>query len=501
MTGVIYARYSEGPRQTEQSIEGQVDDCRAYAEEKGISIIGIYADRHISGKSVDGRDEFQRMMLDAQAHRFDAVIVWKVDRFGRNREDIAVNKMKLRKAGVHLLYARESLPDGPEGILLESLLEGLAEYYSADLRQKVIRGHAESAKKGKWTAGSLPIGYKKDEEQRIVVDQERAPLVREIFRMHIAGAKLSEMQDYLFAHGVNSRYGKRPVAAVVERMLRNRAYLGEFAFQGIPIPADPIIDGATFDEAQRHFRGSKHNAAGKAKVAYLLSCKCVCGCCGSLLHGESGRGKKGKVYHYYKCAGVKKKICSLKPMPQKTLEDLVVEKTISDVLTDELIGKLTKKIMEVQRKRREADPAEELRKRLAANRRKQANLVAAIEEGGARALAARLTELEAEEDDLSLRIRKAELVRPEIPESTIRAWLESFRSGDKDDPAFCQKLVQTFVAQVVVTPEHVVIFYNIEKEPYPKSSDTAPRLDLAERYPNFSGPVVIDGYIMLRVAV
>lgn len=101
------------------------------------------------------------------------------------------------------------------------------------------------------------------------------------------------------------------------------------------------------------------------------------------------------------------------------------------------------------------------------------------------------------------KLRKAELVRPEIPESTIRAWLESFRSGDKDDPTFRQKLVQTFVAQVVVTPEHVVIFYNIEKEPYPKSSDTAPRLDAVEWYPNNSdtGPVVIGDYIVLRVAV
>lgn len=503
MTGVIYARYSEGPRQTEQSIEGQVDDCRAYAEEKGIQILDVYADRHISGKSVDGRDAFQQMMLDAQAKKFDCVIVWKVDRFGRNREDIAVNKRKLRKAGVQLLYARESLPDGPEGILLESLLEGLAEYYSADLRQKVVRGHTESAKKGKWTAGTLPIGYKKDAEQHIVVDKERAPLVREVYRMHLAGAKLSEMQDYLFAHGVASRYGTRPVAAVVERMLRNRAYLGEFAFRGTPIPAEPIIGRETFEAAQKCFRGSRHNAAGKAKVVYLLSCKCRCGLCGSLLHGESGRGKKGKVYHYYKCAGMKKKVCTLKPVPQKTLEDLVIERTVSDVLTDELIGKLVRRIMEIQKKRKEEGPAELLRRQLAENQKKQKNIVAAIEAGGARALTSRLAELEAEEDDLALRIRKAELRRPEISEEKIRAWLESFRAGDKDDPAFRRKLVQTFVAQVVVTPDQVVIFYNIKKGPYPKSSDTALKVDAEKRYPNKSdtGPVVIGNYIVLRVAV
>ena len=99
MRGVIYARYSPGPHQTEQSIEGQVADCQQYAEEHGIDIIEIYADRHVSGKSVVGRDEFQRMLRDAEKGRFDCVLVWKIDRFGRDRQDIAMGKMTLKRAG------------------------------------------------------------------------------------------------------------------------------------------------------------------------------------------------------------------------------------------------------------------------------------------------------------------------------------------------------------------------------------------------------------------
>ena len=128
MIGVIYARYSEGPKQTDQSIEGQVNDCMAFAQRNGIDVIEVYADRHISGKSVVGRYEFQRMLQDAQLHKFDCVIVWKIDRFGRDRQDIAVSKMQLKKAGVKLMYAEESVPEGPEGIILESVLEGIAEY-------------------------------------------------------------------------------------------------------------------------------------------------------------------------------------------------------------------------------------------------------------------------------------------------------------------------------------------------------------------------------------
>ena len=87
MLGAIYARYSAGPNQTDQSIEGQVADCQAYAERNGIQIVEIYADRHISGKSIVGRNEFQRMLHDAEQHRFECVIVWKIDRFGRDRQD------------------------------------------------------------------------------------------------------------------------------------------------------------------------------------------------------------------------------------------------------------------------------------------------------------------------------------------------------------------------------------------------------------------------------
>ena len=153
---VIYARFSNGPRQTEQSIEGQVADCTSFANANNLSVVGIYADKHISGTSVEGRTEFLRMVSDAKKGMFDAVIVWKVDRFGRDRRDIAVYKHALNTAGVSLQYAAEAVPEGPEGILLESLLEGMAEYYSADLKQKVSRGIRESAKKGQWPSGRLP---------------------------------------------------------------------------------------------------------------------------------------------------------------------------------------------------------------------------------------------------------------------------------------------------------------------------------------------------------
>lgn len=496
--GVIYARYSEGPRQTDQSIEGQVADCRAYAAQHNIDIIGIYADRHISGTSTEGRDEFLRMMHDADRHAFDAIVTWKIDRFGRSREDIAVNKIRLRKAGVVLHYAKESVPEGPEGILLESLLEGLAEYYSADLRQKVTRGIRESAKKGKISAGQIPIGYKRDpEDGRLVLDPAAADAVREIYRLHISGASMLDMQQALYKRGIRSRSGTLPSQSVVYRMLRNDHYLGRFEVQGVEILVDPVIDRETFEEAAKHFKGSRHNAAGRATVDYLLSQKCRCALCGKLLHGALSVGKMGKKYYYYRCSSGRK--CELKPVPQKDLEDLVIRHTCEDVLTEDMIGKLTKKIMEIQEADRQGDPATALRKELRGLKQKQRNIIEAIENGAGSSLVTRLNEIEARMDELAVDIERAQLQRPIVPEEVVRGWLLSFRSGDKDDAAFRKRLIETFVADVTVGPDDIVIAYNTtEKRPtHTLTGASKPlKVDLPRSYSN---PEIIDGWIVLRI--
>ena len=143
---VAYYRYSGGSRQNEQSIEGQRHDCEAYARSHGLTITKEYIDRHISGKT-DDRPAFQQMISDSDRHAFDAVICWKTDRLARNRYDSAIYKNRLRKNGVKILYAAETVVDGPEGIILEGLMESLAEYYSAELSQKLRRGQRESAMK------------------------------------------------------------------------------------------------------------------------------------------------------------------------------------------------------------------------------------------------------------------------------------------------------------------------------------------------------------------
>ena len=141
-TAVIYARYSSDT-QTEQSIEGQLRVCQEYAQRNQIIIVDTYIDRAMSGTN-DNRKDFQRMLHDSDRKAWDYVIVYKLDRFSRNKYEMAMHKKTLRDNGVKILSAMENIPDTPEGIILESLLEGMAEYYSAELLQKVLRGLNES---------------------------------------------------------------------------------------------------------------------------------------------------------------------------------------------------------------------------------------------------------------------------------------------------------------------------------------------------------------------
>ena len=151
MNGVIYARYSSD-NQREESIEGQLRECKEYAEKNGILIVGTYIDRAFSAKT-DHRPQFQQMIRDSKKGLFDTILGWKLDRFSRNRYDSAYYKRILKNNKVQIISVTEPISSTPEGIMLESLLEGMAEYYSAELGEKVSRGLKENALKARFNGG------------------------------------------------------------------------------------------------------------------------------------------------------------------------------------------------------------------------------------------------------------------------------------------------------------------------------------------------------------
>ncbi len=206
MNIVIYARYSSHS-QTEQSIEGQLQTCYEFAKNNGHIVIGEYIDRAQSG-TTDSRAEFQRMIADSDKHIFEGVLVYQLDRFARNRYDSAINKAKLKKNGVQVISARENISDDASGILVEGVLESMAEYYSAELSQKIRRGMDINAEKCLSNGSNPGLGYYVDEERRFHVDPEGAAVVREIFEMYASGKTVAEITKYLNAKQVKTSRAK-----------------------------------------------------------------------------------------------------------------------------------------------------------------------------------------------------------------------------------------------------------------------------------------------------
>lgn len=464
---VIYARYSAGPRQTDQSIEGQIADCKRYAESHDMVVTEIYADKHISGKSTEGRDEFLRMIEDAKRKQFEAVIVWKVDRFGRDRTDIAIYKRELRKAGVQLCYAAESVPEGPEGLILESLLEGLAEYYSADLRQKVTRGMKESLKKGQWP-GKCPYGYGKDKDKHVIIIEEEAAVIREIYRLCCEDYSIAEIVRSLVAKGIYKKNGS------VYRILTNRHYIGEFEMMGLSIDVPGIVSEEVWNMAQTKLKSTAKN--GGADANYLLSGKCICSECGSVLTGTHGTGKSGKKFYYYHCP----KKC-IKPVPKERYEMMILEECREFTLTDELIEQITDRIMELQ----EADlPHAEIKHVEAQIRdftKRMNNLTNSIEQGvPADVVMPRIVDYKQKISDLSVELEKMKIKKPLIPRDYLAAWLRSFRDGDVADDNFCRRVIDTFIERVIVYPDHSVIVLNVSGD------KTSPECSNLSRFVNLT---------------
>ena len=214
---VIYARYS-CDNQREESIEGQLRECKEFATRKGYTLVGSYIDRAMSAKT-DNRPEFQRMIKESAKELFDVVIVWKLDRFARTRYDSAHYKATLRRNGVKVVSATEVISEGAEGIILESVLEGYAEYYSAELSEKVIRGMTENALKCQYNGGYIPVGYKVDENKHYQIDELTAPFVKEAFLMYVNGRHIKKIVEYFNENGIRSSRNKPMTKTTVSTLL------------------------------------------------------------------------------------------------------------------------------------------------------------------------------------------------------------------------------------------------------------------------------------------
>lgn len=466
MNAVIYARYSSHS-QTEQSIEGQLREAYEYAQREGITVIGEYIDRAKSART-ENRAAFQRMLADASKKQFELVIVWKLDRFARNRAESAINKVKLKKHGVRVVSVKELITEAPEGIILEGMLESMAEYYSANLSVNIKRGQRESIEKGLYCGGPIPYGYK-IVDKKLVPDERTAPFFVYYMEHYAAGEPEWAIIEELQRRGAKSPRGEPVTAKSFVRSRRNPTCIGKYCFGGREVVgcATPIVSEEVFRLVnERIARNARAPARAKAKEEYLLQGKAFCGHCGMPMIGESGKGKGGDVYRYYSCSGRKRlHSCEKRNEKKDAVEWFVVEQTLKYVLTPARAAAVAKAVTAEYDKEFDDSKTAELERVIRRIDRDLDTLVDALVDApkvAHKRIYEKMELLEAQKADAETdlaHLRIAQEIR--ITEPEVRAWLRDVCKGDPSDPAFRKRIIDIFINSVYFYDDRIIIFYNI----------------------------------------
>lgn len=458
--GVVYARYSTD-NQREESIEGQLRICMEYARSHGIKLLDPYIDRAYSAKT-DNRPEFRRMIRDSHKKVFKHVIVYKLDRFSRNMNDSTTYKAILKKNGVSVLSATEVISNGADGILMEAVLMGMAEYYSAELSEKVKRGHHENALKCKHNGSRIPFGLMIDDDKCYKIEPVFGPIVLDMFMRYDRGETMQKIAEHLISIGIRSQNGRKPTNEFVRVVLQNRKYAGYYVYDDIceedAIPA--IVPKDLFWRVQKKIdKNKKVSAKFRAHELYLLSSKLFCGDCGATMVGESGHGRNG-IHYYYKCSNKKSQLgCKGRSIRKNVIEDLVVKHTKLMLFDDGIMKKLIKTIMKLQS--RESENVTYFKKQIAEVDKAINNIMKAIEQGVfTTSTKTRLEELEERRSEMEIAQIKEEMKTNPLTEDQVVFWLERFRDMDTTDKIQRQRLIDDFVNSVFLYDDYLVLAVN-----------------------------------------
>ena len=344
---VIYARFSSD-MQREESIDAQVRACKAYAKNKGYIVVDTYADEAKSGRDVTKRDAYNQMLADAMENKFDVIIFHKIDRNNRNELNYFTFKDKLEKLGIRYEYAAQPIDAlSPEGQMMETMMVGMAAYYSRNLAKETKKGLNENAYKALFNGGCPPLGYK-IVDKKYVIDEQEAAAVRLIFELYLNGQGYAAICRELSAKGYTTKAGKAFAKNSLHDILCNEKYIGTYTFNKIPRkkggrnshaaerPEDfisienafpAIISKDDWALVRAKMDRNRHRAASyTAKEKYLLSGKVFCGHCGSAMVGHRIRQR----YCYYGCT-CKEQTPNSK-CPQKMIRAEVLEHWVLQIL-------------------------------------------------------------------------------------------------------------------------------------------------------------------------
>lgn len=420
-----------------------------------MTVIHEYCDRALSGKT-DNRPEFQRLIKDSEKHQFDAVIMYTLDRFARNRYDSAIYKARLKRNGVKVFYAKQPLPDTPESIILESVMEGYAEYYSENLARNVKRGLQENALKG-IAMGRTILGYRKTADRKLEIDPAGAEAVKLIYQMYASGAKVEDIANTLNAKGYKNSRGEKFSKGSFSRILCNQQYLGNYVYGDTVLEGEipQIIDRELFDKAVKRKKSDKRSHPhNRARDTYIFTGKIFCGNCGGSMVGSASTSRSGRLNMYYICHDKyqKKNNCTMPGTRKEWLEETVIEFTVNNILTDETIVRIAEKVVELyEREKIETSRIPTLENAIADCEKRTSNLIRAIEQGIAPSdVKKRIDEIAAEKLTLETELARAKIETPLLTKERVIFWLSQFRKGDIKNIDYQKAIADTLINSVRV---------------------------------------------------
>ena len=480
----------------DESIDAQIRAIEEYADKNDIKIVNKFIDRAKSATS-DKRPAFQEMIKYCEADNtgISMVIVHKLDRFSRDKYDSAMYKQKLKVKGIRVVSVLENLDNSPESLIFESVIEGMAQYYSANLAREVAKGQKENALKALHNGGDAPLGYDVAFDKTYLVNEEEAQAVKIIFDMYVNGYSYSNIIDKLNDLGYKTKRGNKFGKNSLHGILSNEKYTGVYVFNktqrkgvngkrnghkqksddeiikvegGMP----QIIDREVFLQAQEMMqKRKKAPGSHKATTLYLLTGLIRCGECGHAMQGNRRKDKYGNDYISYRCGCRKqKRDCKNKEIKRDYLEEFVLTELEKHVLNDEAIPVLSKALNE-RLKTKSNDNHEmltNLRNKLEKVNKEIENILNAIMSGIVNnVLKNKLDELEKVKLNLELKINELsvesdDVVSVDITEDQIRSMFGKFKDFvlTRNLPE-CKKFIGDYIKEVIVYKDHIEVVFNV----------------------------------------
>jgi len=515
---VIYARFSSHG-QNEQTIEGQIRVCKEYAEKQGLSVVRIYdGDKAKSAsKETDKRKELHRMFADAETGNFQYIIVYKLDRFARNRNESRIFKSELAKHGVRVLSATEHITDDEGGELYEMILEWNDEKYSQRLSKRVRDGIDTSVANGTFCGGTLiygykirlePIGSKERYIKYVEINDEPAALIRYVFKQYADGVSKENIAADLNKKG-HRHNGKQYLGRHFDKWLVNEKYTGTFSFGDRVCdnmyPA--IIDRATFDKVQELLQKNKYFAKSSApRIPFYLTSKLYCNHSGTSMIADGGTGKMGVTYQYYVCKTARKHKCEKTREEKNELEFEMTDITMKELSDKKRVQSMADKAIEYHGRRTDTAVLRSYEVRIANTKKEMEDTttayIQAVATQNALFIAScekRMNELSALLKDLQEQYIKIELERGEAPTyEKIFAYIEQFTNGDPRDKAHQKRVIDKLINCVYVSNNRTIIYFNFDngEHPFISKEETDQAIEEKEKEPCLnvgSGSVPIGG--------